>query len=51
MYIFYKWLLGETLFHKAVTLNDFAAIQFLVKYGADVNKINANVKFFDFFCI
>lgn len=41
---YYLFLIGETLFHKAVRLNDFSAIQFLIKHGADVNKPNANVK-------
>lgn len=36
---------GETLFHKAIRRNDFSAIQFLVKHGANMNKPNSNVRF------
>uniref|UniRef100_A0A915DVL8 Ankyrin repeat and FYVE domain-containing protein 1 n=1 Tax=Ditylenchus dipsaci TaxID=166011 RepID=A0A915DVL8_9BILA len=32
----------QTLFHKAVCSSNFAAIQFLAKHGADVNKPNSN---------
>lgn len=41
-----SWVVAEqTLFHKAISTENFAAIQFLAKHGADVNKTNANVRF------